>query len=182
MVIGSEEVALAASQVIPTKRSIVSLVGKIYDPFGLLSLVVVQFKIFIQKLYQSKLKWDEKLMDGVLKQWNSLASKLSDATTNSLASKQSDATTVIVPHCYCDGIDERPISYSLCGFYDASLKAYTVVIYLLLETPLNRHVRIVASRTKVAPLKTYTIPRLELLAALLLARLMYLEPLMRNCH
>ena len=170
LVIGLEEVALAASQVVPTKRSIVSLVGKIYDPFGLLSPVVVQLKIFIQKLYQSKLKWDEKLTDEVLKQWNSLASKLNDATT------------VNVPHCYFDGLDGQPISYSLCGFSDASLKAYAAVIYLLLETPLDRHVRIVASRTRVAPLKTYTIPRLELLAALLLARLMYLEPLMRNCH
>ena len=99
------------------------------------------------------------LTDEVLKQWNSLASKLSDATT------------VTVPRCYFDGLDGQPISYSLCGFSDASLKAYAAVIYLLLETPLDSHVRIVASRTRVAPLKTYTIPRLELLAALLLARL-----------
>ena len=71
-----------------------------------------------------------------------------------------------------DSIDEQVVSYHFCGFSDASLKAYAAVVYLLVETPLGRHIRITASKTRVSPLKMQTIPRLELLAALLLAQLM----------
>ena len=53
-----------------------------------------------------------------------------------------------------------------------SLNAYEAVVYLLVETPLGRQVRITASKTHVSLLKTQTISRLELLAALLLAQLM----------
>lgn len=67
---------------------------------------------------------------------------------------------------------EQVISYNLCGFSDASLKAYAAVVYLLVETSAGRHIKFVASKTRVSPLKLQTIPRLELLSALLLARLM----------
>ena len=60
------------------------------------------------------------------------------------------------------------ISFQLRGFCDASCKAYGTVVYLLIETT-GRQVRFVASKTRVAPLKSQTIPRLELV---LLTRLM----------
>ena len=63
------------------------------------------------------------------------------------------------------------MSSSLCGFCDASLKAYAAMIYLVIETPDGRHVRFVASKTRVSPLKTQNISWLELLSALLLTRL-----------
>ena len=43
-----EDIASAASELEPTRRAIVSLVGRFYDPLGLLSPVVIQFKIFLQ--------------------------------------------------------------------------------------------------------------------------------------
>ena len=64
------------------------------------------------------------------------------------------------------------ISFQPCGFCDASCKAYAAVVYLLLETSAGCKVQFVASKTRVAPLKSQTIPRLELLSAVLLARLM----------
>ena len=45
-------------------------------------------------------------------------------------------------------------------------------MYLLVETAAGMAVRFVASKTRVAPLRGQTIPRLELLSALLLARLL----------
>lgn len=48
-----EEIAAAAVNLGPTKRSIVSLVGKIYDPLGLLSPIVVRFKMFLQELCEA---------------------------------------------------------------------------------------------------------------------------------
>ena len=62
--------------------------------------------------------------------------------------------------------------YSLQGFSDASQEAYAAVVYLKLVTPHGVYVRFVASKTRVVPIKGMTIPRLELLAGLLLSKLM----------
>ena len=64
------------------------------------------------------------------------------------------------------------VSYSLHGFCDASKHAYAAVVYLVIKSPTEQIVRFIVSKTRVAPLKPQTIPRLELLSALLLARLM----------
>ena len=64
------------------------------------------------------------------------------------------------------------VSGTLCGYCDASLSAYAAVIYLLIESESGSYMHFVASKTRVSPLKRQTIPRLELLSALLLARLM----------
>ncbi len=73
-----------------------------------------------------------------------------------------------IPRCYLTHISNIQ-SATLCGFCDASLKAYAAVVYLLLETASDSEVRFVASKTRVSLLKSQTIPRLELLSALLLA-------------
>ena len=60
---------------------------------------------------------------------------------------------------------------SLQGFCDASSSAYVAVIYLRVEGERGRHTKLLPSKTRVAPIATQTIPQLELLSALLLARL-----------
>ena len=52
-------VALEARSVCPTKRSIVSTVGKFRDPLGILSPVIVTFKILFQELCKEKREWDQ---------------------------------------------------------------------------------------------------------------------------
>ena len=63
-------------------------------------------------------------------------------------------------------------SVALCGFCDASIRAYAAVIYILLKTETQVLIRFVAAKTRVAPLQVQTVPRLGLLSALLLSRLM----------
>ena len=60
-------------------------------------------------------------------------------------------------------------TWRLFGFCDASLRAYAAVVYL--ETG-EGDFNLVASKTRVAPIQSQTVPRLELLGVLLLARLM----------
>ena len=57
------------------------------------------------------------------------------------------------------------------GFADASRKAYCAVIYLVYDMGGERKVKLLCSKAQVAPLKELTIPRLELMAALIPARL-----------
>ena len=160
LVMDLEEIASTAALLDPTKRAIVSLVGRFYDPLGLLSSIVIQFKIFLQEMCGMKMGWDQPLSGKLLQRWHQLVLSLQE--------KQ----TFTIPRCYLDGItDGEVISYQLCGFCDASCKAHAAVVYLL-ETSAGCKVQFVASKTRVTPLKSQTIPRLELLSAVLLARLM----------
>ena len=59
----------------------------------------------------------------------------------------------------------------LHGFCDSSKEVYCAVVYLRLVYQGAVHVCFLASKTKVAPLKTVTISRLELLGCLLLSKL-----------
>lgn len=122
--------------------------------------MVIPLKIFTQELCVVKLDWDQPLTEQPLENWRQLSSSLREPSP------------IMIPRCFLEGIAEQIISYRLCGFSDASLKAYAAVVYLLVETPSGCQIRITASKTRVSPLKTLTIPRLELLSALLLARLM----------
>lgn len=61
----------------------------------------------------------------------------------------------------------------LHGFCYASAKAYGAVVYLRVVTTSGILIRVLASKTRVAPLSNQTILRLELLSAVVLARLMY---------
>ena len=61
----------------------------------------------------------------------------------------------------------------LHGFGDASKKAYCAVIYLVTVENGRTYVKLIASKTRVAPIKELTIPRLELMAARILAQLMH---------
>ena len=74
---------------------------------------------------------------------------------------------ITIPRCYLDETQIH-LSCALFGFCAASKAAYVAVLYLRLD---HDCIKFVASKTRVAPLKEQTIPRLELLAALLLVKL-----------
>ena len=81
-----------------------------------------------------------------------------------------EGPSISVPRVYLE-YSRKPDSYQLCGFSDASTVAYAAVVYLVVTIGTEKYVRQVASKTRVAQRVTQTIPRLELIGALLLARL-----------
>ena len=83
-----------------------------------------------------------------------------------------DARLVCAPRCYQTFKEPHgELQAQLYGFFDASLRAYAAVVYLVIEMEGERVPRLVCSKTRVAPLREITIPRLELLSGLLLAQL-----------
>ena len=152
-------VAKQATESIPTKRNTASIAAKFYDPIGFLSPVVVQFKLFFQELCESKTNWDDILEGDLLIKWNKLVSSLRDVQPFWLE------------RCYFKEPWDAVVCCNLHGFCDASLKAYGAVVYLQVQTTSQVYTKFVASKTRVAPLSNETIPRLELLAAVILARL-----------
>ena len=143
----------------PTKRNIVSMVSSIYDPIGFLSPVTIQLKILLQELHERKVTWDEPLDETSKSAWFKLVGQLERAEQ------------MLFPRCYLVDVEKEVTSCSLQGFCDASIKAYAAVIYLKVETLYGVYVRFVTSKSRVSPLERPSIPRLELLSALLLARL-----------
>ena len=68
-VINLQDITDLARSLEPTKRNIVSLVGKFYDPLGFLAPVVVQFKMFLQLMCESKMEWDQLITEELLWKW-----------------------------------------------------------------------------------------------------------------
>ena len=71
-----EGIVSAASSITPTKRSIITLVGKFYDKLGFIFPVVILFKIFLQELCEEQLNWDETLTGELLIRWQCLSQGL----------------------------------------------------------------------------------------------------------
>ena len=145
----------------PTKRNVVGAAARIYDPLGILSPITISFKIFFQQLCRAKLDWDDPLTGELDRRWRILTSELSQVKS------------AVMPH-YPPALNEvdHP-QLQLVGFCDASQGAYAAVVYLRVSARDTSSVSILAAKTRVAPLKTITIPRLELLSALLLSRLIH---------
>ena len=70
---------------------------------------------------------------------------------------------------YVPNSEENVISLQIHGFGDSSEVAYAAVVYLRIETSEGAYTQLVMSKTRVAPLAKQTIPRLDLLAALILS-------------
>ena len=142
-----------------TKRNVLSLTAKIYDPLGMISPVTIMLKVFLQRLFGRKIGWDEILPDELKATWERLIEFLMKAPEISF------------PRFYFGEVKMKPLSIELVGFCDSSEEAYAACVYAKITVNGKTDVNLVISKTRVAPLKKPTIPRLELLSALILARL-----------
>ena len=149
-----------ASLLPATKRSLLKISAKIFDPLGLLSPFTIQWRVLFQELCIERTNWDNQLKGDHLKKWKSLILELQ--TLNS----------VYIPSCFFNYMSGSLKSAELHCFSDASEKAYAASIYVrsIYEDGCT-DVKWVPSKTKVAPLKKQSIPRLELLGASILVGL-----------
>ncbi|XP_041988165.1 uncharacterized protein LOC121739697 [Aricia agestis] len=142
----------------PTKREALSTVMSIYDPLGLLSCYTITAKVILQGLWRQKLDWDEPL-----------PAESAEDFTRWLRDME-HISHLELPRSYNGGSPTR--NRQLHVFCDASKDAYAAAVYWRLEQEDGEiRVMLAAAKAKVAPLKTQTIPRLELQAALVGARL-----------
>ncbi|XP_068987590.1 uncharacterized protein [Bombus flavifrons] len=143
-----------------TKRSMSSVIARIYDPLGLLAPVIVKAKILLQRVWALKIDWDESLPAELHTEWDRYHIQLPLLNDIRFPRK-----TIIKAANHIE----------LHGFCDASERAYGACVYLRSTNPEGHtQTQILTARSKVAPLKSLTIPRLELSGALLLASLMSL--------
>ncbi|XP_055615232.1 uncharacterized protein LOC129761532 [Toxorhynchites rutilus septentrionalis] len=153
---------LIRSNECPTKRQMLKCLMSLFDPLGLLCFFIVHGKIMLQEVWRSGVQWDEKVNDELQKRWQ----KWTGLFQNVRRFK--------IPRCYFTGATkERYDDLQLHVFVDASESAYCAAAYFRTMNKIGSpECVLLTAKTKEAPLKTQSIPRLELMAAVLGARLM----------
>ncbi|XP_076279059.1 uncharacterized protein LOC143208473 [Lasioglossum baleicum] len=143
----------------PTKREYLRIIMSIFDPLGLLIPFTTKSKLLMQKVWRSGIGWDNPLRDEENENWRTWLQTLNDI-------RESRIPRCLIPTSYVHSKAQLHV------FCDASLEAYAAAAYIRLEIengPAN--VKLIMAKSRVAPLKPLSVPRLELQAALLGSRL-----------
>lgn len=141
-----------------TKRKILSFIGRMFDPLGLIAPIIMQFKIYMQKLYALKMDWDSIVPSNEIVEFNKLLLCLKNMQP------------IEVPR-YVTSTEVH--SVQIVGYADASFKGFGCCLYLrTLCKDGTVKVELLCAKSRVSPLRrSHTIPQLELNSALLLAQL-----------
>ncbi|GFT83767.1 integrase catalytic domain-containing protein [Nephila pilipes] len=137
-----------------TKRWLLRCIASCYDPLGLFSPFTIIGKILFQDTWILGIKWDELLPTNLSTMWYAAVKQLDDICSIKISR-------------YIGISSHTP--YSVHVFCDASERAYGSVLYIVTS---QSNVHIVCSQNRLAPIKKVTLPRLELLAALMGTRLL----------
>lgn len=149
----------ADSSNINSKRTLLYAASRLFDPLGWVAPSVIIAKMLLQKLWLTNISWDEPLRDDVKREWSEFANQLS--SLEKITFPRWIGTTSI-----------KNSMSELHAFCDASEKAYAAVVYLRTQQNDGTIVTyLLIAKTRVAPKKKVTLPRLELCAAVLASKL-----------
>lgn len=140
-----------------TKRAVLSEIAKLFDPAGWLAPKIIVAKIIMQQIWIDKTDWDDCLKPLTLNRWLAF---LDD---------YAEIERITIPRWV--GFNPEH-TVELHAFCDASEKAYAATLYIRIHNPSGSYTtHLLAAKTKVAPIKVETLPRLELCGATLLAKM-----------
>ena len=140
----------------PTKRSVLKEIAAIFDPLGLFSPILLKGKVFLQMLWNKHLEWDDRIDDEDIKVWSTIR-----LDGSSLSGVQ-------VKRCIAMNGNGYDVKYKLVCFCDASKDAFAAVVYLLqTNRKQGQKADLIFSKTRLAPVKKMTVPRLELMAVVI---------------
>ena len=143
-----------------TRRGILSVTSSVYDPLGFLAPVILPAKKLLQDLCKLKLCWDDPIGEEELTKWKRWLSDLPELSK------------IRVERCIKPS-DFGEVKHALLHhFADASQIAYGAVSYIRLVSVDGRiHCAFLMGKSRLAHVKTMTIPRLELSAAVVVIQL-----------
>ena len=142
-----------------TRRGILSTVSGIYDPLGLVAPAILPGRLVFQDLCRLRLDWDQELPHEQASSWKKWINQITSLEA------------LEVHRCIKPPDCEVLRSLQLHHFSDASQVGYGTVSYLRLEDILgNVSCSLLMAKSRVAPLKQVSIPRLELTAAVVATR------------
>ncbi|UYV79888.1 hypothetical protein LAZ67_18000987 [Cordylochernes scorpioides] len=139
-----------------SKRGMLSLVGKQYDPMGWSAPVIMVGKIMIQRFGVAGKDWDATIDGPIKEQWKKFREQLGCLRK------------VRIPRWLGLMVIQ---DIQLHGFSDASEDAYAAAVYIRISGSDSIRAELVAVKTLLGPVRQISIPRLELGAGVLLTRL-----------
>ncbi|XP_058817877.1 uncharacterized protein LOC131681183 [Topomyia yanbarensis] len=145
---------------VPTKRQLLKFMMGIFDPLSLLSPVTIQLKFIFQELWRLQSGWDDEIPDGLVPRWMEWLNE-----TAKLGE-------IRLPRYYYPTVPSFD-NVELHAFCDASDKAFACVIYMVHRREGKSHVALVYAKSRVAPLKAQTVPRLELQGCVLASQMIH---------
>ncbi|XP_055623485.1 uncharacterized protein LOC129766911 [Toxorhynchites rutilus septentrionalis] len=152
---------MGENRAVPTKRQVLRTVMKLYDPLGFVAHFVVQGKILMQEIWRTGTNWDEPIaqqLHDLWSRWIALYAAINE---------------VKIPRCFFGNLRPQEVDeIEIHVFTDASVVACACVAYLRISSTRGNLCSLVAAKTKVSPLRTLSIPRLELQAAMMGSRLL----------
>ncbi|GBO41698.1 hypothetical protein AVEN_214366-1 [Araneus ventricosus] len=140
-----------------SKRSVLSICGMLFDPLGMLTPFTVRMKLLLQNTWERDLQWDEPLPPDIHETFQSWLDEVDTASQISLSRP------------YFLNSDTEPAEIHI--FSDASPKAYGCVAYFRKVTDGTISSSFIVAKCRLAPLKKLSLARLELMGALVSARL-----------
>ena len=144
---------------IKTKRQMLSDIARLYDPLGWLSPLVITFKVLVQQTWIAGVDWDDEVLAAILKTWLSARKDLPAISS------------ISIPRCVVSSLIPQS-TVELHVFCDASETAFSAVIYSRVSSTDDSYlVSLLTAKSRVAPVKTLSLPRLELSGAVLAAKL-----------
>ncbi|KAK4316834.1 hypothetical protein Pmani_012035 [Petrolisthes manimaculis] len=146
-----------------TKRRVLSKISTIFDPLGLVTPVTLCGKLLLRQIIlytcdkDRKLDWDDPLPKELGENWYKFLQNITRLET------------LKIPRCIRTTELVKP---TLIMFNDASTLAYSACAYARWQVGSGKYIaRLLASKSRLAPIKIQTVPRLELASAVLSARL-----------
>ncbi|GFY34582.1 uncharacterized protein TNCV_1372721 [Trichonephila clavipes] len=120
--------------------------------------VISKAKVFLQRLWRSKLEWNDLLPAEEYREWQQFLISLEYINNIEIPRRILVAFSEVI---------------EIHGFADASERCYGAAAVYCKSKNLKSEtlVRLITSKSRVAPIKSLTIPRLELCATVLLAKL-----------
>lgn len=144
----------------PTKIDVLRTLMSLYDPLGLLSHVTSILKVLMQDIWRSAIDWKDEIKEEHHARWLKWLEMLTQVENLS------------IPRCYLKQMKNwQNAKVQLHVFMDASRDCSAAVAYLRIACQEEVVVSIVMAKSKVAPIKMLSIPKLELVAAILGARI-----------
>ncbi|XP_055715181.1 uncharacterized protein LOC129809399 [Phlebotomus papatasi] len=141
-----------------TKREVLAAIAYLYDPLGLISPVIVVGKLILQEIWKAQIPWDQPMSSEIITKWKQFAEGLSSIHS------------LHVPRSVSEF--KSPKSRELHVFCDSSSFAYGAVAYVVTENETGeRKAQLSMAESRIAPTESITIPKLELCATVLGARL-----------
>ena len=139
-----------------TKRNILRISARVYDPLGLISAFTTRAKMLLKELWVIGASWDEELPPPVRRRWL--------VWLRGLEALES----LRIPRPYAS---DNVNGFTIHTFCDASKDAYAAAVYLHTCGQTGPETRLVMSKSRLSPSKPMSLPRLELMGTVLGSRL-----------